>query len=323
MTTAPTGQEHVTPVAITDTSATERAVFRRCRRQWFLSVVHRLDGQGGNVNFFLGTLYHAALAAYYTALKNGLGVDDAEIASLDTYQDTYDDMADDVKASLGFLATMNFPEFQTAGEMGLEMLQNYLVRERDEPLFDEVIAVEFRVNVPIPGTTGMLSVQADCVGLRHGYLGIGEHKTASSVMPSGHLDIDDQLTAEVYSWWKATGDFPEWVAYNVSYKRVPHPPKLLKSGKLSKDKGQLTTGLMYREAIRQHGLPLGDYADFLTWLDESERRGESRLFRREETFRTKSQMAAFERDLTEEWLDMTWISVLREAGGKVQTLRFS
>jgi hypothetical protein len=310
----PTGLEHLTPVVITDTSATERGVFRRCRRQWLLSVVNRLDPQAGNVHFFLGNLIHKALESYYLALKDGKTVDDAEIDALDIYQDTFDEMLEQAKKDLGFLAATNLPTFREAGEMGLEMLQNYMEHERVEPLFDEIIAVEFRVNVPIGDPPqGELSVQADVIGRKDGWLGVVDHKTASTVMPSAHLDLDDQLTAEVYSWWKHSGEFPEFVIYNVLYKKVPHPPRLLKSGKLSKDKAQVTTAAMYRAAIKEHGLATGDYADVLVWLDERERSGDNPLFRREQTFRTKGQMAAFERDLYEEWQDMVMVASNPEA----------
>jgi hypothetical protein len=170
------------------------------------------------------------------------------------------------------------------------------------------------VNVPIINPAGrkagVLSVQADAVGTKNGDLAVCDHKTASSNMPSAHLDIDDQLTAEVYSWWKAKGQCPDVAIYNVSLKKAPKPPKRLqddkKTGrpKLSKAKNQLTTGKMYRDEIARLGLDISDYADILTELQEREESGEDSLFRREATFRTPSQMTAFERNLFEEWRDM-------------------
>jgi hypothetical protein len=303
-----TGLEPVTPVKIKSTSATERAGFRKCRRQWLLSTVHRLDPQSGNVNFFLGNCYHAGLEGYYRMQMAGGLVDDREVAALDEYQDRFDSELAKVKSQLGFLFAVGEQAFRQAGELGLEMLQNYLERERDDPLLDEVIAVEFRVNVAIRNSrgskVGVLSVQADVVGKLDGELRVVDHKTASSTMPSAHLDLDDQLTAEVFAWWQATGDFPEKAVYNVAMKKAPKPPALLKSGKLSKAKNQTTTARLYREEIASRGLNVADYLDFLVMLDEREASGEDKLFRREEVFRTPGQMAAFERDLYEEWRDM-------------------
>lgn len=310
MPTEPTGLEHVTPVKITSTSATERGAFRKCRRQWFLTVVHRLDPQQPNVHFFLGNIYHKGLEAYYRALKDGSTGYDAEITALDAYQEAYDEHMAKVEEQLGFLMQFSgvSDPFRDMGAMGMEMLQNYLERERTEPLFDEVIAVEFRVNVAIRSEKGrkigVLSVQADAVGMKDGELKVADHKTAGQAIPSAHLDLDDQLTAEVFAWWQATGNFPDKAVYNVSYKKVPKPPRELKSGALSKDKGQLTTGALYRAEIARLGLRTADYVEHLAWLDERERTGEDPLFRREEVFRTPGQMAAFERDLRFEWLDM-------------------
>lgn len=308
MATDTTGLEHTTPVRIKSTSATERAAFRKCRRQWLLGVVHRLDKQEGNVHFFLGRIYHSALEAYYRSQMAGAPEDDREVAALDAYQDAFDTELATVKDQLGFAFTFGEQLFRDAGELGLEMLQNYMERERKEPLLDDVIAVEFRVNVAITNPkgrkVGVLSVQADVVGMKDGELCVVDHKTASGSVASGHLDLDDQLTAEVYSWWKATGDFPDKAIYNVSYKKALHPPKLLKSGKLSKDAQQLTNSALYRAEIERLGLPLADYVDFLVFLDGKN----DPLFKRDAVFRTPGQMAAFEHDLFEEWRDMKAIA---------------
>lgn len=319
MSSDPTGLEHITPVRIKSTSATERGGFRKCRRQWFLATVHRLDSNESNVHFFLGTIYHKGLEAYYLAQKSGASRDDCEVAALDAYQDAFSDAIDKVEEQLGIAASIGLPAFREAGELGFEMLQNYVERERLDPLFDEVVAVEFRVNVAIRNPkgrkVGILSVQADVVGRKDGELKVADHKTASRVMPSSHLDLDDQLTAEVFAWWQASGEFPERAVYNVSYKKRVGPPEALKKPdkfgrpKLSKARNQATTAALYKQEIHRLGLDFAEYADILEVLEERERNGEDTLFRREEVFRTPGQMAAFERDLFEEWRDMKAVAL--------------
>lgn len=309
----PTGEEWRTPVRITSTSATERGGFRKCRRQWFLSVVHRLDSQEGNVNFFLGRVYHSALEAYYLNLNDPPGIYTAEAIALDRYQEAFDASLQAVRDSLGFMFAYAEPAHREAGRLGLEMLQNYLERERRDPLLDEVLAVEFRVNVAIRNPkgrkVGVLSVQADVVGYKDGELCVVDHKTASSPMHSAHLDIDDQLTAEVFSWWQHSGDWPDRAIYNVSLKKEVHPPKQIKGTKaepvkLSRDRGQRTSYKLYREEVERLGLAKADYVEILAFLKAREDGGEDPLFQREAVFRTPGQMAAFERDLFEEWRDM-------------------
>jgi len=303
-----TGLEYIEPVKIIDTSATERAGFRKCRRQWFLTVVHRLDPERGNVNFFLGKIYHAGLAGYYESMRLGYSHADSAAEALDAYQDAYDREAGALKAQLHFAWQFAEPDFRAAGDLGMEMLQNYLEREEVNPLFDEVIEVELRLNVPIrsPGgrRVGWLSVQTDVVGRVDGQLVPVDHKTASQSPNRAHVDLDDQLTAEVFAVWLAHGEFPGAVILNVSMKKMVGPPRLLKSGKLSVDKQQATTATLYRRAVADYGLVEADYADILAFLDLREMSGDDPLFVREVSFRTPDQMTAFARDLYYEYRDM-------------------
>lgn len=308
----PTGFEHMTPVKIYDTSATERAGFRKCRRQWFLTVVHRLDPERGSVHLFLGDIYHRALAEYYASLKNGYPHVIATNEALDMYQQAYDEGVAAMHQRLGIGWSLSRDEYRRAGELGLEMLQNYLEKERNDPLLDEVIAVEFRVNVPIRSPkgrrVGWLSVQTDVVGRKDGRLRVVDHKTRSRIPNTAHVDIDDQISAEAFSWWRHSGEFPEEAILNVSMKREAGPPRMLKNGRLSKDRNQGTTAALYREAVAQYQLDPADYADVIRYYEEREVRGDDPLFTRILSFRTPGQMAAFERDLYEEYRDMRQVA---------------
>lgn len=314
MPSEPTGQEHLTPVKIKSTSATERASFRRCRRQWFLTVVHRLDPEEGNVNFFLGTLFHVALEKYYRAVKDGKSLDEAEQIALDAYQVAYDVELDGIKDRLGFAWEYARPLWVETGELGFEMAQNYFAQERVEPLLDEVVAVEFRVAVPILSpkgrrTDGTLSVQADVVGYKDGKRRVVDHKSASRDYPSNMMELDDQHTAEAYADWKSSGEFPDEVVRNIAKKNVAEPPALIRNGRaLSKSKSQYTTSEMYEAAIVQHGFDRMDYAEFLQYLREQERSDKNRFFTREVTFRSMDQMASFERNVYQEWRDMRLVA---------------
>jgi hypothetical protein len=311
--TEPTGEEHLTPVLITDTSATERAVFRQCRRRWFLTVVHRLDPEEGNPNFFVGNLFHSGLQRYYEGIRDGESHDEATERALDAYQIEFEVEMEKLREQLKFLWPVAQPQWRELGELGFEMVQNYLDREGRNPMFDEIVAVEFRVNVDIPdrlgNSMGKLSVQADVIGRKDGELKVADHKTASRDVTSAHLDIDDQLTAEVFAWWRHSGQFPERAVYNVAYKKSFGPPRQIRGSKekpvkLSKDKSQGTTYALYRQEIERLGLDKGDYVDILTALKEREDRGEDALFHREEVFRSLDQLEAFERDLYWEFRDM-------------------
>ena len=314
MPTDPTGREHLTPVKITDTSATERAGFRKCRRQWFLTTVHRLDPQEGNPNFFLGNLVHKALEVYYKSVQDGHTHDIAVDRALTAYQDKFDaDMAE-VQSQLGFFWQQAEPAWREVGELGFAMAQNYLDAEEANPIFDEIVSVEVRVRVPIrnPKTRrriGWLSVQTDLVGRKDGELCTADHKTAAREPSIAHLDIDDQLTAEVFAVLLDGGEFPTRAVYNVLMKRAFGPPKELKpkkdgTRKFSKAKDQATTAALYRETLAEAGLTEDGYEDILSHLQAVEDAGESKLFIRDWSFRSPEQITAFERDLFHEFRDM-------------------
>lgn len=311
----PTGREHLTPVKIKDTSATERAGFRRCRRQWFLTTVHRLDPNEPNVNFFVGNLFHEAMRVYYLAVRDGKPQDQAKDEALDAFQAKFDADLALVKSQMTFLADVAEPVYREAGELAFDMAQNYIDAEPSNPVLAKIVAVEFRVRVAIrnPKTgrrSGWLSVQADLVGEDDaGDLAVVDHKTRSRAVNMAHVDLDDQLTAEAFAWFNETGRFPEKAILNVAFKRKFGPPKRLKdkkdgTPKLSKAKDQGTTHALYVQALDDLGLDHAEYADILGTLREAEARGESQLFHREETFRTPGQIAAFERDLFYEFQDM-------------------
>jgi hypothetical protein len=321
----PTGREPYTPVIVKDTSATERAAFRRCRRQWFLGVVQHLENVEGNQNYWLGTLVHKGLEAYYSVLRDRKWRSDLDYSiraathqaaieyAFDEYMVWYHASLITLEDTLGFLWSSVEPTYFELGQLGFDMLVAYFNREQDEPLFDEIIDVEQRIAVPIrtPGgrKVGVLSVTTDLVGRRNGILSTADHKTASREMSESQLDLDDQLTAEVYAVWLSRGEFPEEAVYNVLMKKVAVPPKRLQDGKggvvrLSKDKSQPTTYLLYKAELEKHHLPVQDYEDVLEHFWNQEQSGESPFFRRSRVLRSEAQMASFETNLYHEWRDI-------------------
>lgn len=311
--TRPTGDEPWTPVKIRETSVTERAVFKRCRRQWFLSVVHRLEGPGINENFWLGELVHSALQAYYEHDLETCGCErhakcaHARRAALDEYARAANAAVAAEEASAGFLWPHVADEWEKLDDLGYQMVRGYLVFDRQRGGLGEVESVEQRFRVPIPGTKGVLSLRIDLVTRRLGRTGkvrrtVVDHKTASSKPAEAFHDKDDQFTAYHWGYAQATGLAVERVLRNVLLKRPMTEPKLVKGGKrLSTDRRQAVTLESYLDAIREHGFKKADYSEY---LDHLAAQGWSAFFVEQETFRTKGQMAEFERNLAHEWRDM-------------------
>ncbi|MDY0291963.1 MAG: PD-(D/E)XK nuclease family protein [Desulfuromonadaceae bacterium] len=79
------------------------------------------------------------------------------------------------------------------------------------------------------------------------------------------IQTDQQLYVYVYLWQKYSGN--KSLDVNIGYISIPKyellPPRVLKSGALSKDKAQKTTYNLYLESIEKLGLNIEDYKDIL------------------------------------------------------------
>lgn len=321
MTTAATGLEHSTPVRLTDTSATERAAFRRCRRRWFLGTVHRLGTVAGNRYFWFGALVHKGLEGFYLALRDGEPHDAARMRGIEAYWASYDETIAPIQDWYGFLWWSALPEYQELATLGQAMLEGYFAEELSSPPGWEVIEVERRFRVPIRSPkgrrVGWLTLQLDLVVRREDRRLAGvDHKTAGREFDSSFLDLDDQITAYVWGFAEATAEHLDEFVYNVLFKKAPAPPVQVKGTKaepvkLSRAKSQPTTyGLFVRE-IERLGLDPAPYAEVLEHFRyASARRGEGApaddpaFFAREGVFRTQGQMRAFAANLYEEFRDM-------------------
>lgn len=314
MSTKATGNEPWTPVRLTETSVTERAAFRKCRRQWFLTIVHRLEGPGINENFWLGELVHAALEAYYLHDLASCGCgrrercSHAAKAALDAYDAAANKAMAALRKDLGLLWEHAREDWEALDELGHEMVKGYIRFDREEGGLGEVESVEQRFRVRIPGTRGFMSLRIDLVTIREVLEKIRrtvtDHKSASSKPSEAMHDIDDQFTAYHWGYAAATGKRVHRVVRNVLLKRAARPPRLVGKGKqrrLSTDKRAPVTLELFLEAIRAEGFNKADYAEHLDYLAA---RGWQDFFVRQETIRTKGQLRQFVVNLREEWRDM-------------------
>ena len=308
----PTGREMSTPVMIRDTSVTERAAFRKCRRQWLGHLVHRLGLPGGASHFLFGTAIHAGLAQGYQSVLDGGQV--VVMDSQGAFQEDWEAAKQGLSEDLGFLWPSFREEYDELDTLGDGMLANYWAHDELKPVVLDVVSVEERYEVPIlsPGgsTVGWLSAQMDLVGDDDHGRKIVDHKTASQRPNPAQLDFDDQLRGYVWARWKATGEWVQRAVYNALMKVVPHTPKRLKPGrdgkvKLSQDKQQVTTYDLYLKAIEDEGLERNDYAGFLLHLREEA----PTLVIREGLWMSEGSIDEFERNLYNEFQDMKRVAL--------------
>lgn len=280
MTTAPTGIEPYTPVRIKKISVTERADFRKCRRRWFLSDVHLLQGPNSAMYFQFGTAMHAALEEYHSwtperykrmAVKLGMEPLTQQEATFEAFGVSLDAAENKAREDLGALFEIAEPEWDAHRLLGTQMLTGYFAADAkagfdDYPPLGKTLEVERRYIVRIPGTQGKLTGKLDLITepQPEEIMGV-DHKNLASQHSSAQLDLDDQLTGYAWLYYEATGKPLTNVAYNVLLKKGP----LTKSGKPT----------------------------------------ESKLFVRDITFRTQAQLRQFEANLVNEWKDMRRVAL--------------
>lgn len=182
--------------------------------------------------------------------------------------------------------------FETELQKAHIMLQNFVTYEKEvQPFFQHVAGTEVKFEVPINQNLLIVGKVDMIVQDENGYIYIVDHKTFSSPPSHELMEIDMQLTAYCYLFWKDQGILPDAVGYNVLYKAFPEPPRVLKNGSLSKAKDQVTTPGMYRAAIAQNGLSVLDYTDYLSYLEGL---GWSQYFETAWVPRTQRELEAFE-----------------------------
>lgn len=290
------------------TTVTERASFRDCRRRWDLEV-NKLLIPRNQVTWYLiyGDVMHAALEAYYLSKRN---LRDC----LDAFEVAW--RAEDAKLQtqfVGFYENGIGEEWWDYKDKGETTLKYYAQFDKKDPFFSEIVAVNIEarsfVEILDPWERKvlegrpLLSGKIDVVGFRKGKKrpSIMDHKNLISAHDSRALDLDDQLTGYCYIYWRLEDIVPFEAVYNVLVKDPPKPPRILKDGSLSKDKSQRTTYDLYLEAIKEHGLKRGDYAEILGYLRD---KGWSQFFRREGVQRSVEELVNFEQRLYYEYQDM-------------------
>jgi hypothetical protein len=283
-----------------------------CPRAWYLDK--NWSSQRFRAPFFVGTGVHAGLEAYYRNNRSA----DAAVFAVDAWaaeqEATFEEQ---------FVQTWQEANGEEHVDSIVAMVDHYCMFDRENHLQGDIAEdddgpiIERRMTQPIlghdfepmldsQGRQIMLSGQCDLGLDRDGNSWIVDHKTFSLVTiqkerPEAAMEVDEQLTAYCYLWWRTYGEIPKGVIYNVLIKSVPEPPRLLKNGTLSMAKDQKTTGTLFRQAIKDHGLKIAPYLNHIAWLDQQ---GYTQYFQRWQASRNIHELREFERKLALKVKDM-------------------
>ena len=291
---------------VLSSSVTERATFRTCRRRWDLDVNKRLQAKNQVAwPLIFGDCVHSGLEMYYRYDRK---LSDA-LAGFTVQWEKENDLLKDAYGGMYDLGIGN--EWYEYREKGEQMLTYYQMYDSQSKWFDEILDVNIEERAwidilstdgkKIPGIPWVLSGKIDLVVRRKDGIWIWDHKTAASAPATRALEVDDQLTAYCYIYWRLTGEVPRGAMYNVLLKDPPKPPRVLKDGSLSRDKSQRTTHDLYLQAINEMGLDPLDYQEMLDMLEE---KSWKQFFIREGMHRHEEELYSFERRLFHEYSDM-------------------
>lgn len=250
--------------------------FLRCRKRWEYRWQERLIPKTKNDKLFFGELFHLYLEKYYKT-KNHDTAQQYMLQTLDMYMDE---------------------DWEELQDKLIEITNHYYETYKTD-LFT-VIGVEVQFSIPLTSTKNFTGTIDLIYRDTEGRLWFADHKTTMSIEKyEKNATLDRQINRY---WWaiqqlaKGNGkiisdknillDNPYGFMYNIIYKDYPVPPKVLKSGGLSKDKSQKTTYQMYKKAIKDLQLNEADYTEMLEHLSSFP----FKFFSRVEVFRNQQEI---------------------------------
>ena len=244
----------------------DRQFFKRCRVLWdFTSKIRQNYEPIQRVEALdFGTAIHAGLQAYYNPETWGdtpTMHENARRGFLDSIHEIQ------TKVRIG---PLEFEErFEELKTLGLGMLEYYFLWAPSRDTF-KPIYVEIEFEVPIPPLVSVVyQGRIDLiVEDEYGYW-IVDHKTTAQFGDTEWLALDDQCTSYAWAVQKQLGLLVRGVIYNELRKKVPHPPAVLRSGELSRNKQQDTTYETYLATIKEQGYRTKGYAEILQYLKDN------------------------------------------------------
>ena len=182
----------------------ERTLYAQCRQAWWWAYVERLRINEPQVPLEFGTMIHEALRLYYKpGMKRGPHPAKSFAKIYAKYLEEHDGQ------DLYVRKDEDSPDRVTAGELGDEMLCNY-INEYGDDSWLEVLAPELLFQVEVYNEAGehvctyVGQIDAVVRDIRNGKVGFLEHKTGAGLDPFGApVELDEQSG----SYWTFAPEF--------------------------------------------------------------------------------------------------------------------
>ncbi len=199
------------------------AAFSGCKQQWKWAYAEGYQSMGRNFALDVGSGVHVGLAAFY---RDGIEPQEAFGGWVDEQVEKTTQFMDVGGEDIGKALQSDLEQLEDVRELGVGMLKEYMRWFHGDSL--EVLAVEQRLERPIPGTDWTLPAIIDAVVRNHakgGRVYVLEHKTFSR-FEEWFLYKDQQFVAE--AWVAETLVEDERIAgviYNGLRKNLPGTTK--------------------------------------------------------------------------------------------------
>lgn len=262
--------------------------YKTCRQRWYYSSPLRLnlERKTPKVALWVGGLAHVGLEALYDSSPMSLE------ACLSAYDQWVNKELEDLKHATNY---EQLTDIATLMRGVLVHYHSWACKHDNFRVIDSEVPFKFPLphigrNVFFEGTTDGFVQRKD---KKYWLL---EHKTTSRYPDPKALFLDDQCRA--YPWAarvseRFVGREPLGMVYTFMFKALPVAPRVLKSGRLSKDKSTKTTAEIYEQEIVRQGLEVKQYRDFLAYL----RSQPHRFFRRHYIEVSERSLQAFGQQL--------------------------
>lgn len=261
----------------TDFRGSEVTDFLRCRKKYQYAWIQNLEPKQKNDKLTIGSAIHKFLEVWYATYRESEAISE---------------MLEYIWRNAEGIEQMQIDDMC---ELAKKVCENYVEHYGHDAKWT-VKAIEMPFNIHLEGRINYTGTIDLLIEDEDGKLWIADHKTTANLdIYDKNSDMDRQISRYWYAIERYLDVKIEGFIYNIILKDYPVPPKVLKSGQLSKDKSQKTTKEMYLDAIRLNKLNMDDYADFLQFLDEQPKE----FFRRIKVERNINEMRASISELTD------------------------
>ena len=272
-------------------SVSDISAYLNCRRKWVFGSKNALGKEPSypKTALFLGRGIHRALEAAYQP-------NDINYARMvPVFNEWFESELKAIDEAAGMsIEELTKDDLLESHELGVGMLINYEKWLTHFPESLIPVAPEQEFKIDIPGTNSHLIGFLDLVfrSTQDGSLWLMEFKTTSRSLSDlnqfKYLNLDFQASVYVTVAEQVLQEPISGIVYTFLAKRTPTIPRVLKSGRISKDSRIRTTLFHFLESMERHGIPDDDpsYETIISKLCNQKFKGFENFFYRHIVDRT-------------------------------------